>query len=100
MGSAVYSSRRSLRPRIADIACGMLAVGLDLEAAALDNPRLAGQVLADLRRAVPARRRNRREIVSQPAELAGETLSHDRLESVRRNEGATQFATLGSGNHF
>src|SRR5437773_6322416 len=30
-----------------DIGCGMLAVGLDLETAALENPRVAGQVLAD-----------------------------------------------------
>src|SRR5258708_32021549 len=43
-----------------DIGCGMLAVGLDLESAALDDPRVAGQVLTDLGRAVPARRRNRR----------------------------------------
>src|SRR5215813_13507384 len=28
-----------------DIGCGMLAVGLDLEAAALHGPRIAGQVL-------------------------------------------------------
>src|SRR5947208_1123358 len=39
-----------------DIGCGMLAVGLDLEAAAVESPRVAGQVLADLRLAVPPRR--------------------------------------------
>ena len=83
-----------------DIGCGMLAVGLDLEAAALDNPRIAGQVLADLGRAVPARRRNRRAIVSQPGDIANNTLSHSSLDSVRRTEGAIEFATLGSGNHF
>ncbi len=83
-----------------DIGCGMLAVGLDLGAAALDVPRVAGQVLADIGRAVPARRRNRREIVSQPGHLVSDTLSHASLESVRRNEGAIEFATLGSGNHF
>ncbi|HEY2013660.1 MAG TPA: RtcB family protein [Bryobacteraceae bacterium] len=83
-----------------DIGCGMLAVGLDLEASALDIPRTAGLILADLGRAVPARRRNRREIVSQPEDLASEALSHPSPESVRRNEGAIEFATLGSGNHF
>jgi tRNA-splicing ligase RtcB len=83
-----------------DIGCGILAVGLDLEAAALDSPRVAGQVLNDLGRAVPARRRNRSEAVSQPADLTNVTLSHAGLESVRRNEGAIEFATLGSGNHF
>jgi tRNA-splicing ligase RtcB len=83
-----------------DIGCGMLAVGLDVEAAALENPRAAGEVLADLGRAVPARRRNRRAVVAQPEDLAAESLSHASLESVRRNEGAIEFATLGSGNHF
>lgn len=83
-----------------DIGCGMLAVATDLDAAALDNPRAAGQILSDLRRAVPARRHNRRDIISQPAGLAGMTLSHAGLESVRGNEGALEFATLGSGNHF
>ena len=83
-----------------DIGCGMLAVGLDLEATALDIPRIAGQVLADLGWAVPTRRRNRRAIVSQPRDIASNTLSHSSLESVRRTEGATEFATLGSGNHF
>jgi tRNA-splicing ligase RtcB len=83
-----------------DIGCGMLAVGLDLDAAALDVPRVAGQVLADIGRAVPARRHNRHAIVSQPGDLASDTLSHNSPESVRRTEGAIEFATLGSGNHF
>src|SRR5581483_10154934 len=56
-----------------DIGWGMLAVGVDLEASALDNPRVAGQILGDIGRAVPARRRNLRAIISQPADLAGET---------------------------
>jgi tRNA-splicing ligase RtcB len=83
-----------------DIGCGMLAVATDLDAAALDNPRAAGQVLSELRRAVPAQRHNRRDTVSQPGDLAGMTLSHSGLESIRRNEGTLEFATLGSGNHF
>lgn len=83
-----------------DIGCGMLAVGLDIEAAAFGDPRVAGQVLADIGRAVPARRRNRRAIVCQPGDLAGDMPSDNGLESVRRNEGAIEFATLGSGNHF
>ncbi len=83
-----------------DIGCGMLGVGLDIESTALDDPRVAGQVLSDLGRAVPARRRNRNAIIPQPAELASDPLSDPRLESIRRKEGATEFATLGSGNHF
>jgi tRNA-splicing ligase RtcB len=83
-----------------DIRCGMLAVATDLDDRALDNPRVAGQVLTALRRAVPARRRNRHDTISQPADLVNLTLSDASLESVRRNEGALEFATLGSGNHF
>jgi hypothetical protein len=83
-----------------DIGCGMLAVATDVDHTALDNPRAAGQVLSELSRAVPARRRNRRETVSQPDDLAGTTLSHTGIESVRQNDGVLEFATLGSGNHF
>ncbi|HLK65637.1 MAG TPA: RtcB family protein [Bryobacteraceae bacterium] len=83
-----------------DIGCGMLAVATDAEAASLAVPRLAGEVLSGLGKAVPPRRRNRRTLVSQPASLTQEPLSDTSLESVRRTEGAIEFATLGSGNHF
>jgi tRNA-splicing ligase RtcB len=83
-----------------DIGCGMLAVALDIDAAALRNPRVAGQVLSELGRAVPARRRNRRAIIPQPDDLSQGHLSDPSLDSIHRNEGALEFATLGSGNHF
>jgi tRNA-splicing ligase RtcB len=83
-----------------DIGCGMLAVALDVEAASLVDPRVAGRVLGELSRAVPARRRNRRNVIQQPEDVAGAALSNPRLESIRGNEGAMEFATLGSGNHF
>jgi len=83
-----------------DIGCGMLAVGLDVDVASLRNPKVAGVVLAELGRAVPARRRNRRVTIPLPVDLANEALSHPSLESCRRNEGVLEFATLGSGNHF
>jgi tRNA-splicing ligase RtcB (3'-phosphate/5'-hydroxy nucleic acid ligase) len=83
-----------------DIGCGMFAVGLDLESAALADARVAGQVLTSLSRAVPARRRNRNAIIPQPGGVGNDILSHSSLDSIRRNEGATEFATLGSGNHF
>ena len=83
-----------------DIGCGMLAVRLDAEATPFKNPKLAGAVLAELGRAVPARRRNRRATLPLPDDLAEERLSHPGLESFRRNEGALEFGTLGSGNHF
>src|SRR3982750_1134951 len=46
-----------------DIGCGMLTVALDVDAGSLDSPKMAGQVLADLGRAVPARRRNRGAVI-------------------------------------
>lgn len=82
-----------------DIGCGMLAVALDADTKAL-TPRAAGEVLAELGRAVPARRRNRRTAVEQPREVADEALSDPKLEALRRTEGVLRFATLGSGNHF
>lgn len=83
-----------------DIGCGMFAAGLDLDAGALRDPRAAGHVLAELGKAVPARRRNRRQLIAQPPSVANDRLSHPALDAVRRNEGETEFATLGSGNHF
>jgi tRNA-splicing ligase RtcB len=83
-----------------DIGCGMLAVAIDAEADALRNPKVAGQLLAELGRTIPARRRNRNALIDQPEELVSEPLSHVNLESVRKKEGALEFATLGSGNHF
>ncbi|WP_321475948.1 RtcB family protein [uncultured Paludibaculum sp.] len=83
-----------------DIGCGMLAVAFDVEAAALAPPGVARQILADLRHAVPSRRRNRREAIPQPEDLSSGRLTHPSLESARRTEGAIEFATLGSGNHF
>ncbi len=83
-----------------DIGCGMLAVATNIESSALNNPRTAGQVLAQLARAIPANRRNRNATIPQPADLMNATLSHPKLESLRRSAGALEFATLGSGNHF
>jgi tRNA-splicing ligase RtcB len=57
-------------------------------------------VLAALGHAVPARRRNRRVAIELPSDLESTPLSHPSLESLRRNEGVIEFATLGSGNHF
>jgi tRNA-splicing ligase RtcB len=83
-----------------DIGCGMLAVAVDLEAAALQNPKIAAQLLDELGRAIPSRRRNRDAVLVQPVELANDPLSHASLEAIRRKEGEIEFATLGSGNHF
>lgn len=83
-----------------DIGCGMLAVGFDVDATVLTDSAIAGRVLAGLGRAVPARRRNRREAIAAPTEVMNTTLSHPSLEGIRRTQGRIEFATLGSGNHF
>lgn len=78
----------------------MLAVATGLNASILRDATRAGTLLAALGRAIPARRRNRRELIPQPAELNEYALSHPALEAMRRGEGTLEFATLGSGNHF
>jgi len=83
-----------------DIGCGMLAVPFDLEAARLEDPSTAGQVLAQIGGAVPTRRRNRRATRAIPPDVDAIVLSHANLEQVRQREGALTFGTLGSGNHF
>jgi tRNA-splicing ligase RtcB (3'-phosphate/5'-hydroxy nucleic acid ligase) len=98
----VVATSRLIYPQAVggDIGCGMLAVGFDAEATALQDPKVAGRVLAELGRAVPARRRNRRAAIAPPPDLELATLSHPRLEAMRRHEGVVEFATLGGGNHF
>jgi tRNA-splicing ligase RtcB len=66
-----------------DIGCGMLAVAFDAEAAVLDDPGIAGQVLASIGRAVPSRRRNRQAAIGEPADVASVPLSHASLERAR-----------------
>jgi tRNA-splicing ligase RtcB (3'-phosphate/5'-hydroxy nucleic acid ligase) len=101
IGVVVATSRRIYPQAVGgDIGCGMLAVGFDVEATALQDPRRAGRVLAGLGRAVPARRRNRRAAITPPSDVITATLSDPSLEAMRRHEGLTEFATLGSGNHF
>src|SRR5581483_6839216 len=98
----VVATSRLIYPQAVggDIGCGMLAVALDVEAAVLKNPKIAAQLLNEIGRALPARRRNRNAVIPQPAEVASVPLSHPGLEAVRQREGEIEFATLGSGNHF
>ena len=98
----VVATSRLIYPQAVggDIGCGMLAVGLDVDASALDNPQVAGHVLAALGHAVPSRRRNRRAAIRLPSDLETMELSHPSLEAVRKREAVIEFATLGSGNHF
>ena len=83
-----------------DIGCGILAVPFDVSAERLGDPATAGKVLAALARAVPARRWNRKVAVDPPSDVADDPLSHSQLDAAWRRQGALEFATLGSGNHF
>jgi tRNA-splicing ligase RtcB len=83
-----------------DIGCGMLAVPFDVEAERVREPRTAARILSGLGRSIPARRRNRRETISMPDALARPGLSDTRLERLWRSAGTSEFATVGSGNHF
>ncbi|BDC48424.1 RNA-splicing ligase RtcB [Bryobacterales bacterium F-183] len=82
-----------------DIGCGMLAIATDIEASAI-TPRMGTRILQALQVAIPSRRHNRKSTVGQPESLRSLVLSHPSLEALRRAEGAIEFATLGSGNHF
>jgi len=83
-----------------DIGCGMLAVPFDIEAERVREPRTAARILAGLGRSIPARRRNRRDAIPMPDALTRPTLSDARLEGLWRSDGTSEFATVGSGNHF
>jgi tRNA-splicing ligase RtcB len=83
-----------------DIGCGMLAVAFDLEAARLEDPAIAGQVLAHIGCTIPLRRRNRRATAALPTDLEAIALSHSSIEAVRKKSGVLEFGTLGGGNHF
>jgi tRNA-splicing ligase RtcB len=98
----VLATSRLIYPQAVggDIGCGMLAVATSSTAERLRDPKAAGQILAGLAKAIPSRRRNRQALVIQPQDLDSVELSNARLESIRRGEGALEFATLGSGNHF
>jgi tRNA-splicing ligase RtcB len=83
-----------------DIGCGILAVPFNVGADVLADATVAGQILAKLARAVPARRWNRKVAQEPSADIANVTLSHPQLEALWRRQGTLEFATLGSGNHF
>ncbi len=98
----VLATSRLIYPQAVggDIGCGMLAVAINSTSEPLRDPKAAGQILAGLAKAIPSRRRNRQAVIAQPQDVDSVELSSSRLESIRRREGALEFATLGSGNHF
>jgi tRNA-splicing ligase RtcB len=82
-----------------DIGCGMLSVGFDVEAAALDD-RGAATILSSLYERVPCHRHPMREAPALPRALAETPLSTTGLESAKRREARSEMGTLGRGNHF
>ena len=98
----VLATSRLIYPQAVggDIGCGMIAVATNSTAERLRDPKAAGQILAGFTKAIPSRRRNRQAVIALPQDLDSVELSNARLESIRRTEGALEFATLGSGNHF
>ena len=83
-----------------DVGCGMLAVPFDTEVASINEPRIAGRILASLGNSIPARRRHRRRTIAMPGGLSKPALSDSRLAALWSTTGVLEFATIGSGNHF
>jgi tRNA-splicing ligase RtcB len=102
LGLAV-ATRRLIYPAAVggDIGCGMAAVATNASADVLADSNNATNVLAGLRRGVPAMRHSR---ATQPAELPAVVinapLSDLRLTRLIARDGRVQFGTLGRGNHF
>lgn len=81
-----------------DIGCGMAALSFDLEAAAIDNERAAGQLLAGLYQVVPINKH--RQARQLPDALNPKVLSAPKIAKLAIRDGAVQLGTLGRGNHF
>ncbi|HUQ68523.1 MAG TPA: RtcB family protein [Planctomycetaceae bacterium] len=81
-----------------DIGCGMLAVAVNADAEFLASPERAADILSELYDRIPANKH--RFAQDLPPELRDAALSCDRLERLKRRDGAVQLGTLGRGNHF
>jgi tRNA-splicing ligase RtcB len=85
----------------ADIGCGMLAVGIDLDSEALSTEAQAGRLLAGLYAAIPSNKHPAaRRPAGLPANLMQMPLSSKSLENLRHRDAVFQLGTLGRGNHF
>ncbi|HEX3355330.1 MAG TPA: RtcB family protein [Tepidisphaeraceae bacterium] len=98
----VIATNRLLYPAAVggDIGCGMLAMGFDIEADTLKDPKIAGLILRDLCERIPGVRRHRRHTISMPHDFGERSLSYPSLAAIARDEGTLQLGTLGGGNHF
>jgi tRNA-splicing ligase RtcB len=101
VGLAV-ATRRLIYPAAVggDIGCGMAAIACDADARELADAAVAGRLLAELGRYVPAMRHSRATLPALPEHLSQASLSDPRLTKLVPRDGRVQFATLGRGNHF
>jgi tRNA-splicing ligase RtcB (3'-phosphate/5'-hydroxy nucleic acid ligase) len=97
---AVVATSQLLYPQAVggDIGCGMLALGFDAEATAIDNERDAAKILAALYERVPSNKH--RQPRDLPASLVSSRLTSPQLEKLATRDGRVQLGTLGRGNHF
>jgi len=84
----------------ADIGCGVAAVALEGDAALLDSPQSAADVLGGLYASIPVIRHGHRAEPRLPEGLEARRLSVPRLETLKHREARRQLGTLGRGNHF
>jgi tRNA-splicing ligase RtcB len=82
-----------------DVGCGVATLGFEGDANRL-TPAMAGVVLRDLSRLIPALLQAPGEDAPLPGDLEARALSTASLESLRRRTGRREFGTLGRGNHF
>lgn len=80
-----------------DIGCGVATVRVSNDPGSLDDERIAAAVLRSLYERVPATRHRKPRELPLGLERA---LSSESLTRRLQRDGRSQFATLGSGNHF
>ncbi len=77
-----------------DIGCGIAALRIDAERAALADREAASRVFAALRERVPSIRHRR------PRDVALDGMSDERLRRAILRDARVEFGTIGRGNHF
>lgn len=99
----VIATRELVYPQAvgSDIGCGMLAVGIDLDARALSTAQQAARVLAGPYSSIPTNKHSRSNRPEElPASLREMSLSAASLDKMRSRDALLQLGTLGRGNHF
>ncbi|MCP5521644.1 MAG: RtcB family protein [Verrucomicrobiales bacterium] len=81
-----------------DIGCGFSAVRFNTSADVLKEDERARTVIRQLHGLVPALKQS--SVQAVPASLRDRSLSDPALAKESERDGAWQFGTLGSGNHF